>query len=161
MVVGVGSETLPLLLLLLGVLLLLHHWVHHLRWLLLHPHAVSIEVEWLLLLLLLHLTHEGVACLLTIGHHHHVGAVGLLLLLRVLVGHHVRVLHAGRHEGVRLLILSLPHGVLDVVAALHHGWLLLLLVQGRRNYLNWLLAHVGIECLESVELGLLHEATLS
>jgi len=127
-----------------------------------HPHAVSIEVEWLLLLLLLlHLTHEGVALLLKIGHHHHVGAVGLLLLLRVLIGHHVRVLHAGRHEGVRLLMLSLPHGVLHVVATLHHRWLLLLLIQGRRDDLNWLLAHVGIECLERVELGLLHEATLS
>jgi hypothetical protein len=145
-------------------LLLLHHRVHHLRSLLLHPHAICIEVEWLLLLLLLlHLTHEGVAWLLAIRHHHHVGAVGLLLLLllRVVIGHHVRVLDAGRHEGVRLLILSLPHGALHVVASLHHGWLLLLLVQGRRNDLNWLLSHVGVECLERVELGLLHEATLS
>jgi hypothetical protein len=126
---------------------------------LLHPHAVSIEVVWLLLLLL-HLTHEWVACLLTIGHHH-VRPIGLLLL-RVLISHHVRVLHAGRHEGVLLLMLSLPHGVLHVVAALHHGWLLLLLlIQGRRDDLNWLLTHVSVEGLERVKLGLLHEATLS
>ena len=113
----------------------------------LHPHAICIEVEWLLLLLLLHLTHEWVALLLTIGHHHHVGPVSLLLglLLRVLIGHHVWVLHAGRHEGVRLLLLlSLPHGVLHVEAALHHGCLLLWLIQGRRDDLNWLLAHVSI-----------------
>ena len=162
-VVGVGRETLPLLLL---VLLLLHHRVvHHLSWLLLHAHTVSIKVEWLLLLLLLmllHLTHEGVAWLLTIWHHHHhIGTVGLLLqlLLRVLIGHHVRVLHSDRHEGIRLLIL--PRGVLHVVGALHHGWLLLLLIQGRRYNLNWLVAHVSVQRLEGVELGLLHETTLS
>ena len=75
-----------------------------------------------------------------------------------MISHHIRVLHAGRHEGVLLLILSLPHGVLHVVA---HGWLLLLLIQGRRNDLNWLLAHISIEGLEGVEVSLLNEAALS